>query len=420
MDERKAVKKTGPAGRDVHNPGTHRKGSNRPSSKPPPDERFEGPPWSRVMKNMHEAGILDMELAPWLFEERPSAPLKDDLEPRVKAMLMGMALGDALGAPTESMVPTERRRVYGFIRNLGVGTGHAIDTRRHGILTTDDSQLAFWTVEHLLEDGGYHPRELAARFCGGGRLRGSGYTTRTFLLNIACGLPWYEAGVTNMAASNGALMRIAPVLLPYLAEPSCELWAEVALAASLTHDDSASTAACLAWVAMLLELLGMDEPPKPMWWVERYVTLCRPLERGTYRPRGGQPADFSGPLWRLVEQEVTPVARGEVDLDDALGRWHSGAYLLETVPCLLAILAALSHEPEAAVLTAVNETKDNDTIASLTATAVGALHGPAAFPERWTDAFDGRLDRERRGRVQALSRKAARNFAAKTTQVGPS
>ena len=225
-------------------------------------------------------------------------------------------------------------------------------------------------------------------------------------------MPWYEAGVRRRAASNGALMRITPMLLPHLAEPTREIWAEVALAASLTHDDSASTAACLAWVAMLMELLDMDGPPEPAWWVERYVQLSRPLERGTYWPRGGEPADFSGPLWRLVEQEVPPVARGELALDDALDRWHSGAYLLETVPCLLAILAARSHDPEEAVLAAVNGTKDNDTIASLTATAMGALHGPAAFPARWTGLFDGRLVRGEPGRVQVLSRLAARTFGA--------
>lgn len=394
----------GKRGRD---PGTPAKDRNTLGEEAPFSGQLEGPPWAPVVRALHEAGHLDLELSPWLFEGPPAAPDSDGLEARVEAMLLGLALGDALGAPTESMIPGDRRRVYGTIRDLGVGAGHTIDVWRDGVLTTDDSQLAFRTVEHLLEDGGFHPQRLALRLASGGRLRGSGFTTRQFLANVAAGLPWYETGVRRKAASNGALMRIAPVMLPHLAAPTCELWAEVALAASLTHDDSASTAACLAWVALLIELLGMDGPPAPRWWVERYVEIARPLERGTYWPRGGEPANFSGPLWRLAEQEVTPVARGERRLAEALDRWHSGAYLLETVPCLLAILATLAHDPEEAVLAAVNGTKDNDTIASLVATAMGALHGPAAFPARWTGRFDGRLDRRGHGLVQHLCKQAA-------------
>ena len=376
--------------------------------------RFQGPPWFPVLEALVADGLLDLRLAPWLQCYPALPPDWRILPERAEAMLLGLALGDALGAPTESMTPGERRQRYGEIRDLGVGREHKIDGRRHGVLTTDDSQLAFWTVEVLLKHRDFQADLLAFKFSNSGHIRGQGQTTRQARHNFRDrGLPWYRAGVTHHACSNGALMRIAPMLLPHLARPTRELWAETAIAAALTHNDAASTAACLAWVTILMELLTMDSPPEPTWWADRYVMAASQLEKNTYLVRGGEPAGFHGPLWQLVDQEVTPVALGEQSLDDALGRWYSGAYLLETVPCLLAICARQAHQPEEAILTAVNRTRDNDTIASLVATAMGALHGPAAFPSRWTESFDGRLSRDDPGRVQMLCHEAAHTFTTR-------
>jgi len=48
------------------------------------------------------------------------------------------------------------------------------------------------------------------------------------------------------------------------------------------------------------------------------------------------------------------------------------------------------HEPEEAIVRAVNDTKDNDTVAAIVGAAVGALHGAKAMPERWRANLTGR------------------------------
>ena len=68
---------------------------------------------------------------------------------------------------------------------------------------------------------------------------------------------------------------------------------------------------------------------------------------------------------------------------EAAARWGSGAYLFETVPTVLYILARHCHEPQEAVLRAVNDTVDSDTIGALVGSAVGALHGKAGFDPNW-------------------------------------
>jgi ADP-ribosylglycohydrolase len=56
-------------------------------------------------------------------------------------------------------------------------------------------------------------------------------------------------------------------------------------------------------------------------------------------------------------------------------RWYSGAFLLETVPSVLYILERHGNDPEEAIIRAVNDTRDNKTVAAIVGAAVEAPHG---------------------------------------------
>jgi hypothetical protein len=44
----------------------------------------------------------------------------------------------------------------------------------------------------------------------------------------------------------------------------------------------------VAFIGLLWDVLRMEGPPEPHWWIERYVALARDLETDTiYSPRGG-------------------------------------------------------------------------------------------------------------------------------------
>ena len=299
-------------------------------------------------------------------------------------MLLGLAIGDALGNTTESLLPERRPELYGEIRDYV--------PHRHKTLAspTDDTQLAFWTLDQMLADGGLVPEHVAKRFASerifGDRARRRPGDERPAL---AGELPWYECGAPS--AGNGALMRIAPMLVPFVRSPSAELWADTVLSAIVTHNDAASTSACVAFVAMLWQLLGMDEPPEPSWWRRTYVATARDLEGETrYAPRGGVFAGYSGPLWRFVDERLAAAEAQHLTALAACEQWWSGAYLLETVPSALYILARHAGDPEEALVRAVNDTKDNDTIAAIVGAAVGALHGAAACRSAGSAACRGR------------------------------
>lgn len=338
---------------------------------------------------------LDLRRSVFLDSQPPAyaAPIPWS---RVEGMLLGLAIGDALGNTSEAQFPGARRQQHpADIRDF-LPNRHAANQSVG--LPSDDSQMAFWLLDQINQDDGLTPEHLAQRFCTE-RIFGIGSTVRAFIHAFKDeGKPWYASG--QPSAGNGALMRIAPVLIPYLHRPSPALWIDTLLAASLTHNDSASTAACVAFVAMLWELLGRAAPPDPAWWVERYAAIAAPLESGKkYTPRAPGFADWEGSLSEFVAQHVPAAAAQKLSTLDACNGWYSGAYLLETLSSALYILTRYAHDPEEAIVRAVNDTWDNDTTAAIVGAAVGALHGVDALPLRWRAGLLGRLGADDDGRL---------------------
>ena len=364
----------------------------------------------RSLAELLESGGIELHASELLRRQPAPLPASFAFDERIEGMMLGLAIGDALGRPTEGRIPARRRKTHGEVRDYVIGrrAKQAIG------MPSDDTQLAFWTLEQLNEDGGFIPERLAALFSSR-EIFGMGQTVSAFRRNFKKKkLAWHACGPNS--AGNGALMRIAPMLIPHLRSPSPALWADTALSAMMTHNDPASSAACVAFVAMLWELLTLDSPPARRWWLERYVELAAPLEgEARYRPRGGDYMSYEGPVSRFVEQRVGEALDTGLATVPACNSWFSGAYLLETMPCVILILARYGHDPEEAIVRAVNDTKDNDTVAAIVGAAMGALHGKSALPERWLDGLTGRTGHDDDGRCFELL-SAARELWAPEAQ----
>ncbi|MCC6857364.1 MAG: ADP-ribosylglycohydrolase family protein [Bryobacterales bacterium] len=348
-----------------------------------------------IFEELSASGGIRVRPAP--FFSKPPEPLPPGFDfTRVEGMLLGLAIGDALGNTSEGMSAGDRRSRYGEIRDYVNGQADP----------SDDTQLAFWTLEQMIADGGFFPEKVARRFTQDS-IRGIGNTVKHFVAAHRAGRPWHRCA--DRSAGNGALMRIAPVLVPHLRAPSAGLWIDTALCAMITHNDSAAIASCVAFVEMLWRLLGMDLPPRPEWWLETFVAALKELETGEPYSSGNSPLQpFRGPLWELLEQELPPAfARGMPVVDNP---WYSGAFLLQTVPCVLYILMRHGHDPEEAIVRAVNDTWDNDTIAAIVGAAAGALHGRGALPRRWIQGLPGRTRDGDDGRIYQLLAQARQSF----------
>lgn len=365
----------------------------------------EGRRWELVTA-LAAAGRLRCTIPAHLKDARPAASPRAVAPDRVRGMLLGLAIGDALGNTTEGMLPAERRRWHGEVRDY-LPNRHAGD-RRVG-LPSDDTQLACWTIEHLLDHRRIEPEALLGLFASR-PIFGIGRSVGMAVRGAHGGGLWYDAAPESLG--NGALMRIAPVLLPHLRSMSSELWADAVLATAATHNDRSTIACGVGFVALLADLLTAERPPEPAWWIDRFVELAAPVEGDREaRPRGGAHAGrYAGPLWRFADERVREALAAGQPILEAAEEWYSGAHLFETLPCVLLILARHGDDPEEAIVRAVNDTKDNDTVAAIVGAAVGALHGERALPDRWLRGLVGRTGADDDGRVFALLDAAVARF----------
>ena len=360
----------------------------------------------RLLTELLGSGQIRLERRPDILDREPE-PLPPDFDfERVEGMLLGLAIGDALGNTTEGQPPAQRTLDNGEI--TGYLPNRYADGRAVG-LPSDDTQLAFWTLEQIISDGGVWPEHLAQRFVGQ-CIFGIGHAVGEFLHRFKDeGLPWEQAG--TQSAGNGALMRIAPVLVSHLRTPTPALWSDAALAAMVTHNDRSSTATCVAFVRLLWDVLRRSDSPRPGFWLHRFLEIARPLEGDTHlEPRfGPMMGKFSGSLADFTDQVVHEALLAQTPVREAC-TWGSGAFLLETVPTVLYILERHAHSPREAILRAANDTRDNDTVAAIVGAAVGALHGRKALPQEWIDGLLGRTGEHDDGRVFELIAEARKRF----------
>jgi hypothetical protein len=140
--------------------------------------------------------------------------------------MLGLALGDAMGAPHEG----------GFVGRFAwwvLGIGHGETLR-----WTDDTQMALVLAESLADHGRVEADELAMRWAWQmDSRRGYGPGTRKLLLRVLQGEPWQTAGravYADGSLGNGAAMRAAPIGLFFQSDfESLRRAAE--LASSITH-----------------------------------------------------------------------------------------------------------------------------------------------------------------------------------------
>lgn len=332
----------------------------------------------------------------------PARPSVD----RIRGMLLGVAIGDALGATSEGHTPATRRAKFGEIRSYlpnrwadGAPVG----------LPTDDTQLTFWTLESLLDQGKLDPQAMMEIFSSR-EIFGMGRTVGSALMSFKSSGDWRRSG--EPSAGNGALMRISPTLLPHLAEPGLQLWKDVVAATVATHDDEMAVASSVGFIGLLFACLAWHEAeaPSPMWWVETFLEYARPAETGKrYKPRSPHIA-FDGTLCDFITGNVIGELESATPNVELFDTWYSGAFLLETVPCVLTLLARHGHDSEEAIVRAVNDTRDNDTVAAIVGAAVGALHGGESFPVHWVDSLPGRTAAADDGRILALIDQAIERF----------
>ncbi|MFC7219204.1 ADP-ribosylglycohydrolase family protein [Streptomyces polyrhachis] len=286
----------------------------------------------------------------------PTTPASDARTDRAIAAVLGSAVGDALGAPFEfgpEGAFSARFPAAGCGGEMCGGGGWDVGE------ATDDTQMAVLVGESLVECGGLQLPEVFQRFrrWAAGDPKDIGLQTESVLTS---GDPWDLAAALHFqhngrAAGNGALMRAATSAV-YFAPLGREATMDAGRRlAALTHGDRA------AWegTAILHELVRTAlDGGDPLTALPAILAEVHPDHRARYTTvlspdwHPDQATEFNGAVW----------------------------------PCLGSAVWALrtTSSYEEALRAAIDLGGDTDTVAAVTGTLAGALHGTAAIPPRWT------------------------------------
>jgi ADP-ribosylglycohydrolase len=175
---------------------------------------------------------------------------------RALGALYGLAIGDALGMPTQLMSREEVTARFGILDDFrGAPSDHMIAAGRPAGSITNDTEQALLLADTLLAEGGHVDREDFARrllaWAERARERGSldllGPSTSAALTTLVADGPLDVFG--RSAATNGAAMRITPVGLVATPDDLVTLVDLVVEASRVTHNTSVAIAGAAAIAA---------------------------------------------------------------------------------------------------------------------------------------------------------------------------
>jgi ADP-ribosyl-[dinitrogen reductase] hydrolase len=142
-------------------------------------------------------------------------PDLEDVRDRARGAFLGLALGDALGATVEFMLPGEIRALHGVHREI---TGGGWLKLRPGAVT-DDTQMSLWMGRAIANGGCWDRRRAAVHLAAWLRTGPAdvGNTVRRGLRRFVVE-GTLEGNPSPGDAGNGAAMRMLPVALATLAD----------------------------------------------------------------------------------------------------------------------------------------------------------------------------------------------------------
>ncbi len=285
-----------------------------------------------------------MSLSDHPAENFPSPLLAD----RVVGAMVGLALGDAFGAPVEWLDHTQIAALHpGGVRDFLANPARNLAAGQ----VTDDTDMAFLTAESLVARRGLDMDDIAMRLPTWAQTRSDlGATALAGIAALRAGTHWSAAG-SSKDPSSGCLPRCAPVALFV---PPSAVAAGTADCCRVTHRHTLAIASCVAQntlVSLLVRGAG---------WSEATTQLVRV----------STPAEF-GAAWSAL---FTALAEGPLPSPGA------PAVFVEAFHC-----TDRAADAESAVIAAVALGGDTDTRGAVAGLLAGARWGIASFPSRWME-----------------------------------
>ncbi|SDR96732.1 ADP-ribosylglycohydrolase family protein [Microterricola viridarii] len=287
---------------------------------------------------------------------------------RARGAIIGLAIGDAMGAPTEGMTISAIREQFG--RVTGYLSGDAAGT--------DDTEYAVLCAQGVLAQGSALSAEgVMAQWVGAvshqkGGFFGAGFSEMVAISNFIKGVTPPRSGQENYEQwSDGAAMRVAPIGIFALGDP-VEAARLAGIDASVSHardgiycGQAIAAAVAVAMVSDDFEAVlaaGVAALPTDSW-SHRLVTRALGLARAA-----GSVEEAESILYEEISLLHYP--------------WADAGP--EALALAFGLFAASKGDFATVIESSVNIGRDSDTIAAMTGAMAGAMIGYSAIPEAWS------------------------------------
>lgn len=306
----------------------------------------------------------------------------NEMKNKIKAVMIGHAIGDALGVPVE-FCDREELAAKPIKDMVGYGTYPvpagswsddtsmslaAMDTLSSGELDYFEVMINF---AKWLEAGEYTPTGESfdvGRTCLRAILNfvGNCYSQEHGFL-LPPGFDITECGQNSEYSNgNGSLMRIHPFALMtwYDRKHRPDFEEIIERASALTHAHERSKLACKIYTLILHNLLGLPRKDVIMFALDE--AKCRYFESSEYH-------HFD----RLFDDNFDKLTIDEI---------KSSGYVVDTLEAAVWCILTTDNYRDC-VLKAVNLGDDTDTVAAIAGGLAGALYGYNAIPQEWRDTL---------------------------------
>lgn len=291
-----------------------------------------------------------------------------DLDPsHFSGCLLGLAVGDALGMPLEGMRATTIRNRLGRVRDFLDAPWRMLRAGQW----TDDTKMMLCQARSIVEQGRVDAEDTARKFVAwfeSGDWRGIGGSTYESIQRLRAGVHPEESGSRGeMAAGNGAAMRIAPVGLVDCLDLE-KLREDVRKVSVITHANPEAVAGAQAVAYAVARAARSDlDPSSLITDTVAFIGPCAVSERlllaGRFLAQGMEPAE-------------------------ALARLGTSGYVVETVASAFFCFLRSPGDFEKTVTRAVEGGLDADTTGAVAGAVSGAFNGLEGIPRRWREGVE--------------------------------
>lgn len=307
-----------------------------------------------------------------------------DLLDRFRGSIVGLAIGDALGHPTEFV--GEMKAIRARWGEAGV-TGFEPAGRHPAGTFTDDTQMSI-AVTRALARAGHQDLErlmtvMASEFVAWSRSpdndRSPGGACMRGCRELENGAPWRHAGVGDSKGC-GAAMRAAPIGL-YLYDDVERLILVAAAQSTLTHRHPTGVASSVAAAAAVAHVLKtgsldgiLDFTRDCVAKLSHEILLGVGCDERLAREVGLRE------MQAMLDRTERALGEETDDVCTLLG----GAWIgEEAVATALWCVLRAGGDYRDAVLRGANSTGDSDSIACIAGSIAGALAGWTGLPDAW-------------------------------------